>query len=210
LYKGKLVQGATVSDFVLPSFEGAARPTRAGNPGERKSRTAERTQADIEREGYARGFEAGKKAGSDIVVREAAPLLAGLRTAVEGMGALREQVVREAEPQVVDLALAIARRIVIGELSEKPERIAAIVKEAVRRIERTGPVTVRVHPDLSNLIKGLQSEATDIQAELLLDVDPSVPPAGPIVTGTTEEVLTDVDEQIRVIAEELRGERAAR
>jgi flagellar assembly protein FliH len=210
LYKGKLVQGATVSDFVLPSFEGAARPVRAGNAAERKIRPAGRTQADIEREGFARGFEAGKKAGSDLVAREAAPLLAGLRAAVDGVGALREQILREAEPQVVDLALAVARRIVIGELSEKPERICAIVKEAVRRIERTGPVTVRAHPDLSGLIKGLQSEATDFQAEILLDVDPSVPPAGPIVSGTTEEVRTDVDEQIRVIFEELRGDRAAR
>ena len=210
MFKGWLVKGATVSKFVLPSLEGEGRAERSGSPGERKTRSPERMPGDPEAEGYARGFETGKKAGTDIVAREAVPLLSGLRAAIEGVSALREQIVREAEPQVVELALAIARRIVVGELSEKPERIASIVKEAIRRIERTGPVTVRVHPDLSALIKGLQSEAAEFQAEILLDVDPSVPPGGPIVSGTTEEVLTDVDEQLRVIFEELRNERAAR
>jgi flagellar assembly protein FliH len=210
LYKAKLVSGATVSDFVLPSFEGAAKAPRAVVSGERRHKSPEQAQADAEREAYARGFEAGKKAGADLVAREAAPLLSGLRAAAEGLNALREQMVREAEPQVVDLAVAVARRIVIGELSENPARIAAIVKEAIRRIERTGPVTVRVHPDLSVLIRGLQSGAAELQTEILLDIDPSVPPDGPIVTGATEEVLTGVDEQIRVIAEELRNDRAAR
>ncbi len=210
MYKGKLVERGAVSKFDLPSFEGAAGPPRAGKPEAHRRRPPERTPADIEREGYARGFEAGKKAGSERVAREAAPLLSGLRAAVDEAGALRERIVREAEPQVVELAVAVARRILIGELSENPGRIAGIVKEAIRRIERAGPVTVRVHPDLAHLIAGLQAGTAGFQAEILLDVDPSVPPAGPIVTGATEEVLTDVDEQIRVIVEEMRSERATR
>jgi flagellar assembly protein FliH len=210
LHKGKLVESGDVSKFNLPSFEGAAGRPRAGKPEALRCRPQERTPADIEREGYARGFEAGRKAGTECVAREAAPLLSGLRAAVDGVNALRERIAREAEPQVVELSVAIARRILIGELTEKPERIAGIVKEAIRRIERAGPVTVRVHPDLAKVIAGLQDRTTDFQAEILLDVDPSVPPAGPIVTGATEEVLTDVDDQIRVIVEEMRSERATR
>jgi flagellar biosynthesis/type III secretory pathway protein FliH len=99
---------------------------------------------------------------------------------------------------------------VIEELSMNPGVIAVIVKEAIRRIERAGPVTVKVHPDLYNLIVDLKTEFSESQAEILLDVDPSVPPAGPVVMGTMEEVLTDVDEQIRVIVEEMRSERATR
>jgi len=205
LVKGKLVDGAQASKFTPPSFEDS--PSAA--PGKAGGRRSAPTAADVEREARDRGIAAGEKAGAEKVALEAAPLLTGLRSAAGALKELREQVLREAESQVVDLAVAIARRIVIEELSQKPERIAVIVKEAIRRIERTGPVTIKVHPELYDLIARLRADIADAQTEILLDVDPSVPPAGPIVTGTTEEVLTDVDEQIRAIVEELRSVRAA-
>jgi flagellar assembly protein FliH len=138
------------------------------------------------------------------------PLLAGLTAAIAGVEEFRKQVVQEAEPQVVELAVAVARRILVGELSENPERIVEIVKEAIRRIERSGSVTIRVHPDLSRVISSLKGRSAEFQADILLDVDPSVPLHGPIVTGGTEEVLPDLDEQIRVIMDELRSARAER
>jgi flagellar biosynthesis/type III secretory pathway protein FliH len=209
LYRAKLVRGAAVAKFVLPSFEGAV-PPRGQRTDERKARPQEHDPAKAERDGYTRGFEAGEKAGADSAAKEARRLLDGLRAAAGALNALRAQMVQEAEPQVAELALAVARRIVMEELEDRPERVVRIVREAIRRIERGGPVTVRVHPDLYSLVRGLREDGADMQAEIVLDVDPSVPPAGPIVSGTTEEVLTDVDEQIRVIAEDLRTERAAR
>jgi flagellar assembly protein FliH len=200
-----------VSKFQLPSFEGTRDPQRFPSAG--KDRKAppppKRTPADIEKEAYAKGFEEGRRAGTQSFEKEAAPLLSGLCAAVDGVQEFREMVVREIEPQVVELALAVARRILIGELSESPERVVEIVKEAIRRIERTGAVTIRVHPDLSDAISSLKGRSAEFQADILLDIDPSVPPNGPVVVGSKEEIHTDIDEQIRVIAEELRAERAA-
>ena len=210
MYKRKFASDATVSKFVFPSFEGIAGPARGGRPEGRGARSSERTPEDIEREAHARGFEAGEKAGTESVSREAAALLDGLRCAVDGVRVLGEQIAREAEPQVVELAVAIARRIVMEELSACPERIALIVKEAIRRIERAGPVTIKVHPDLYNLLAGMKSELAESRTEILFDIDPSVSPSGPVVVGTTEEVLTDVDDQIRTIVDEIRSARAGR
>ncbi|MCL1926690.1 MAG: FliH/SctL family protein [Syntrophorhabdaceae bacterium] len=169
----------------------------------------ERSLVEIEREAYEKGMEEGRRAGAESVKTEAAGLLSGVRAAVAGIRKLHDQVVREAESQVVELAIAIARRILIGELSDNPARVVDIVKEAIRRIERTGPVTIRVHPDLSDAISSLKGRSSEFQTDILLDVDPSVPVHGPIIVGATEEVLTDIDEQIRVISEELRSERAS-
>jgi flagellar assembly protein FliH len=211
LFKAKLVRHGTVKAFSPPSFEGAADVFPAGRAEGRKgARASSPSPADVEREAYLRGLEAGEKAGAEHVAREAAPILSGLKVAVEALNALREQFARDAEPQVVDLAVAIARRIVIEELSLRPDLIAGIVKEAIRKIERGGTVTVKVHPDLYNLMESLKDELAGSRTQIAVDVDPSVPPAGPIVTGTMEEVLTDVDDQIRVIVEELRSARAKR
>lgn len=210
MYKRKFASDAKVSKFDFPSFEGIAEPVRTGRPGERGARPSEPTPEDVEREAHIRGFEAGEKAGTESVSREAASLLEGLRSAVDAVRVLREQIAREAEPQVVELAVAIARRIVMEELSASPGRIVGIVKEAIRRIERAGPVTIKVHPDLYNLIAGVKAELAESRTEILFDVDPSVSPSGPVVVGTSEEVLTDVDDQIRTIVDEMRSARAGR
>jgi len=210
LYKRKFASEAKVSKFDFPSFEGIAEPARTRRPEGRGAQPSERTPEDVEREAHIRGFEAGEKAGSESVSREAASLLEGLRCAVDAMRVLREQIAREAEPQVVELAVAIARRIVMEELSACPERIVVIVKEAIRRIERAGPVTIKVHPDLYNLMAGVKAELAGSRTEILFDVDPSVSPSGPVVMGTSEEVLTDVDDQIRTIVDDMRSARAGR
>jgi len=211
LYKAKLVSEEAVSKFDLPLFEGGKEPPRAARKAERKSHAAPaRTPADIEKEAFAKGFAEGRRAGEESAARETAALLAGLSAAIAGVEELRKQVVKEVEPQVVELAVAVARRVLVGELSENPERIVEIVKEAIRRIERSGSVTIRVHPELSRVVSSLKGRSAEFQADILLDVDPSVPVHGPIVTGGTEEVLTDVDEQIRVIMDELRSARAER
>ena len=210
MYKRKFARDAIVSKFVFPSFEGIAGPARVGLPEGQGARPSERTPENVEREAHLRGFEAGEKAGAESVSREAESLLEGLRHAADGVRVLREQIAREAEPQVIELAVAIARRIVMEELSACPERIALIVKEAIRRIGRAGPVTIKVHPDLYNLLAGMKGELAASRTEILFHVDPSVPPNGPVVVGRSEEVLTDVDDQIRTIDDEMRSARADR
>ncbi len=201
---------AKVSKFDFPSFEGVAATAHAGRPQGRGARPSERTPEDVEREARIRGFEAGEKAGAESVSREAAPLFEGLRCAVDAVRDLREQIAREAESQVVELAVAIARRIVMEELTACPERIVAIVKEAIRRTERAGPVIIKVHPDLYNLMAGMKADLAESRTEILFDVDPSVSPSGPVVIGTSAEVLTDVDDQIRTIVDDMRSARAGR
>jgi flagellar assembly protein FliH len=207
LFKGKLVRDPKVEKYDLPSFEGVAEPGRGGRP---VNRPVPKTPEDLVREEKLKGFEEWRLAGIEAIEREAIQLLAGLRSAVESVDILRAQILREAETQIVTLAVAIARRILIEEISVNPGLIAATVKEAIRKIERPGPVTVKVHPDLYNLIAGINDGVAESPAEIIIDIDPSVPPAGPVVTGTTEEILIDVDEQIRVIVEEIRSERASR
>ena len=210
MFKRKFASDAKVSKFAFPSFEGKSDPVLTGRLGKRGSRPSGQTPEDVLREAHLRGFEAGEKAGTESVLREAASLLEGLRSAVDAVRVLREQIAREAEPQVVELAVAIARRIVMEELSASPGRIVAIVKEAIRRIGRAGPVTIKVHPDLYNLLEGMKAELAESRTEILFHVDPSVSPSGPVVVGRSEEVLTDVDDQIRTIVDEMRSARADR
>ena len=46
-------------------------------------------------------------------------------------------------------------------------------------------------------------ELTDIYADVIFDIDPSVAQEGSVVVGPTEDIITDVDEQLRNLIREL-------
>ena len=64
----------------------------------------------------------------------------------------------EAEPELVRLSLAVARRILRRELSVDPEALLGLVKAGLERIESADVHRVRVHPEhaavLARLLEG--------------------------------------------------------
>ena len=70
-----------------------------------------------------------------------------LAQSVVDMAGLRHSIRREAEEELVRLALAIARRILHRELTVDPESLTGLVKAALRRLEIRDTFRVRTHPD---------------------------------------------------------------
>ena len=77
-----------------------------------------------------------------------------VRQAVAALGAgvrkveqIRGQILAEAEQQLVDLALEVARTLVAQEIAEGRIRIEPIVRKALRRVPSRQEVTVRLHGD---------------------------------------------------------------
>jgi flagellar assembly protein FliH len=63
------------------------------------------------------------------------------------MAGLRHNIRREAEEELVRLALAIARRILHRELSVDPDALMGLVKAALGKIEIRDTYRVRTHPE---------------------------------------------------------------
>lgn len=203
MFKARILRDGSGAEFDPPSLE-ACRPGEGEPWNGNEDLSPEARLEAIARDALRAGFEAGKRAGTEDAEREATVLLSGMREMLRAIGEERERALRELEPQVFELAVAIARRIVIEELAMRPELTAGIVKEAIRRIEKTGPLMVRIHPDFYEAFARHKAELLELHSEILLEVDPSVPPTGPLVIGPAEEIVTDPDEQIRNIVEEIK------
>ena len=59
----------------------------------------------------------------------------------------RRDLLQGLEAQVPRLALEVARRVVGEALAIEPDRVRALVREALDRVRRASVVRVRVHPD---------------------------------------------------------------
>lgn len=157
----------------------------------------------IEREAYERGFEAGEKAGFSLGEQKALVLVEKLETIIGELSSLKETLIKELEPQIVELSLSIARKIILKELTTNPDEIVEITKEALTKLGRAGQITIKINPFLHDLFMKHKPELLDIHPDLVFDVDSSVSQNGSVVIGQAEEVVTDVDEQLKNLIREM-------
>jgi flagellar assembly protein FliH len=122
---------------------------RGGGPaGVQQQIAAIQEQASVvARESYERGFRDGE---AKIREQTAAELQAGLErlaNAAAEVLAAGPRIRREAERSLVQLSIAIARRILHRELSIDPDALAGVIRVALERLDRQDTVRIRIRPE---------------------------------------------------------------
>jgi flagellar assembly protein FliH len=127
---------------------GAPHVYPAPTPGEVEARILEARQ-----QGYAKGQAEGAEEGEQRALERLAPLLASFKGVVQELVNMRPSVRQEAEAGTVELAIAIARRVLHREFSVDPGAILGLVKAAGDRLNRREAHTLRVAPADAALIQ---------------------------------------------------------
>jgi len=157
----------------------------------------------LEREAYEKGFETGEKAGFALGEQKALVLIERLDAIIKELTSLKETITKELEPQMVELVFSIARRVIRKELTMNPDEIVAMAKEALTRLGKTGQIIIKIQPSLFDLFMKHKPELTEIYQDILFEIDPSVAQDGCIIVGQTEDIITDVDEQLKNLIQDL-------
>ena len=145
-WRWRSAQGAPAA----PAGSGAeaAFPGTGGREGE----LHDRFEA-IEGQAYASGEAAGRAAGEQRAMERLAPVHASLSAMVQELAATRQRVRQEAEAGTVELAMAIARRVLHREIATDPEAILGLVKAAAERMNAREIHRLRVAPDDARVIQ---------------------------------------------------------
>jgi flagellar assembly protein FliH len=103
--------------------------------------------AALEREAFSKGYEQGERAGAEAAGKRGEAMLRRLADTLSELTALRAEMIHQTERQIVELALAVARRIVHREVAIDHDLLIAIARVALERIGDTAQVTVLLHPE---------------------------------------------------------------
>lgn len=101
----------------------------------------------IAREAFERGFAEGRDVGAAAEAERAKAELARLVVSLDELASARGEMIRATEHQMVELALAIARRILQREVSLDRDLLVSMAHVALQRLEQGATVTVRFNPD---------------------------------------------------------------
>lgn len=102
--------------------------------------------AEIEAEARAKGHEEGVVAGRAAAQAELAESIAAMHELVQNALAQRHEVIESAEPELVNLAIAIAERVLHEHLAVSPTAVLENVRHALTRLIGREVVTLRVNP----------------------------------------------------------------
>ncbi len=193
--KGKVLRGEAVAEYGMPSLRLERKVPSGYDP-------AESAEA-LEREAYEKGFQAGERAGYEVGEKKARMLLEGLEAIIAELTEVKKRVLSELEPRVFALSVGMAKRILREEIRQNREGIVNLIKAAMQKIERMDTIVIKVNPVLKELIERHRPELMSIHPEVKFDLDPSVPPSGPLVVSPEQEVITDPDLLMSNLLEDL-------
>lgn len=150
--------------------------------------------AELERDGFATGFAQGERAGLEAGSKRAEAILRRLGQTIDELEAMRGVILQQTERQVLQLALAIARRIVQREVTRDPEHIALLTQVALDRLSTEGVITVRLNPDDYTKVVERRGSVWDGR-HVTLVADPSIARGGCSVESDFGYIDASLDAQ---------------
>jgi flagellar assembly protein FliH len=120
--------------------------------------------------GRREGRAEGEKAGADAASASLQPALERLTATIAELASYRARFRRESEPELLRLALAVARKILRRELTVDPHSLLGILKAALETINKAEVLSVRVAPeDVAQLTGRLTALGLPDQVEVAAD-----------------------------------------
>jgi len=160
--------------------------------------------AALERDAFAKGYEQGERAGAEAAAQRGEAILRRLAQTIEELATLRAEMIHQTERQMVQLALAIARRIVHREVSLNQDLLIAMARVALDRLGDSAQVTVRLNPEEFEAT-GAARVAQLGSAHVTVVSDSRVPRGGCRVESALGTMDAGVDAQLQEIAYALLG-----
>lgn len=169
-------------------------------------REAERLRVEARQTGHAEGVAEGRVEGNARIDEELAGRLARVTALADSAAVDRRALLRNAEVEVVRLALEIARKILRQELSSDPSVVHRIAEAALEQVAIDGLVKLRVNPaDYAELgdywVRAHGSNEGDRSYEIVADAQ--VSRGGVVIdtrSGTIDaQVETQLDEISRAL-----------
>jgi flagellar assembly protein FliH len=135
-----------------------------------------------------------------------------LETCARCLTVARDELLQGAEKELVDLVLKVATQVIHDEVTQRPELITFQVETALSRVKEDGMITVRVHPQMIDLVRQVSARLADALgpgARLHFEPDAAIAPGGCLVETPQQIVDARISSQLGRIGAALKRQVSA-
>jgi flagellar assembly protein FliH len=152
------------------------------------------------REGENTGFEQG--------TQKIEPLISSIRNALIQLDRIRKETYQHIEKEVVELALAIAQKVICREIATDKETVLCVAKEALAKVDDPGKIKIKMSPSdlqffsetryqLSNLISDIDN--------VTFEAEESIQSGGCVIETDLGEIDARIERQLQAVEESFRN-----
>lgn len=160
----------------------------------------------IREEARKEGYEAGNKQGYEDGTNSLEEKVKAIDVFSQCQFDIKHNIVKSAELDIVDLVLAIAKKVCKKTLDDDIEVLKIITEDAIKQLKDKESITITIHPDLAEKIYSISDELkSDIPKleHIKIIEDINVSPDGTIVETPLSRVDCRLQTQLNQIAEKL-------
>ena len=122
------------------------------------------------------------------------------------VGVARLQALEQAEQDIIELAMAVARKIIHREIAGQPGIVVEQVRRTIEYLSTTGLVRVLVHPDEVESLESGQTTLKNREGQavpIVIEADPTIQAGGCRIESDTHVLDATIEAQLDMIREEL-------
>jgi flagellar biosynthesis/type III secretory pathway protein FliH len=137
------------------------------------------------------------------------PVISSLHQALVKLQNIRQEIHQEIEKEVVQLALAIAKKIVCHEVKTTRETVVCIAREALSRVENPGKIKIKLNPEDFQFINDTQSQLSRFLQNvdnIRFEAADSVQSGGCLIETDRGDIDARIEKQFQVIEETFRSQ----
>ncbi|MDF2813917.1 MAG: flagellar biosynthesis protein [Paenibacillus sp.] len=211
--KDQIVSDAeAAAELILAQATEAAELLKSNTQLEINNWWTEKRAADIEtaerakQDGYDSGYQTGYAKAEESVKEQYSQMIVNAKAIIEHATEIKQQMIQEAEPFLIELSCSIAEKIIERQLSLEPEWMIASIRKVLQRKREQGVISLCVSPSQFAFVQDFREElllAIDSQAELQVLPDPSVGEFGCVVRSSFGSIDARIDTQLEEIKEAL-------
>lgn len=163
---------------------------------------------EIKQTAYQKGFEEGTQEAKDQVFANYEEMLSEAEQILKQSYSLKNEIILEAEPFLIELSTAIAEKILNRQLTLAPEWTVEYIQNILARRREKGSIALCVSPKQFQYIQDAREElllAIDSQAELQIIPDSTVQDHGCVIRSEFGSIDARIDTQLKEIKNVLQA-----
>lgn len=156
-------------------------------------------------EGYDKGFSAGQAQFESLTTE--------LKNAINGFAKEKQNILKQSEAAVIDLAIEVAKKVIQTKISESPNVLNNILREALERVTDKDKVIIRVNSaDLENVKRFQESFKKEFKdfKHIEIQSDPDIESGGCVIETDLGFVDSSISTKLSLIEAALNTARNER
>lgn len=170
---------------------------------------AHQQAVEIERDAFAHGYASGIQKAEQDYAGKVQSLQTDYLTTITQLEKRVTRQVADLEPQLVELSLSIAEKILSIELKRDDRAFLALVQSALTRLKASTEVQIRVHAEeLARVTAFLETHTGSADSRMSCKTDVSLAPGSLILESDAGMVDASIPLQLRKVRQQLQAVQA--